>query len=420
MPSAFAQSALALQVGDLRIEQRNDGGYHLFVRAKSGIASILLTESTKDPENKSDSFAFRSLEKNPVNDGEARVLDGKKLPTEGEHRYLVSSSPRPDPSLGTAFHVFIPWVVAWGHSWSRSGKVYIHDGTFINIRTFAKPYADYSGAFADNPYLIRVTQAPRAAPLSAAPGAAPPAPPPSAQAAVSSSSPAAPKAASVSPAPSPSAPEAKSASLVAPAAASAAPPDLGLYFPETIEAFGEVAKETKGELRYASSDADILNQIDAILARVQKSGKGESLDFVLCVDATDSMLNGVDEIKAKLPAVLAKRIVGFSSVRMGIVSYKDYFEEYLYKRQNFVGDAAAFAEELDSLHCGGGRDIPEAVYEALYASACEFPWAADERIVVLVGDAPPHPIPCGSVDKPDVLEAAASSGVELDAVAVPK
>lgn len=386
---ASAEPALALKVGDLRIEQRSDGGYHLYVRAKAGIGSVLLTDSTKDPAGLADSYAFRSLEKNPVNDGEARVLDGKKLPTEGEHRYLVDSTPVADPDFGKAFHIFIPWVVAWGHSWSRSGKIYIHDGTFINIRTFAKPYADYSGVFADNPYLIRVTQAPKAA-ASKTP---PPAP-----------------AAAAAPVDVPA-----SAAPVMAAAATTAP-ELGLYFPETLAAFGAVAKESKGELRYASSDADILAQVDAILARA----KGKSLDLVFCIDVTVSMLNGVDELKAKLPALLAKRTASFSPLRLGIVSFKDYFEEYLYKRENFESDIKSFSSDLETLQCGGGRDIPEAVYEGLYAAIREYPWSAEARIVILIGDAPPHPFPRGSVSESDVLEAASSEGIEVDAVAVPK
>jgi hypothetical protein len=132
------------------------------------------------------------------------------------------------------------------------------------------------------------------------------------------------------------------------------------------------------------------------------------------------MLNAMDELKAKLPALLAKRCSAFTPARFGLVSYKDYFEEYLYKRQNFTEGVKAFAADLDSLQCGGGRDIPEAVYEALYAALREFPWSAEARIVILVGDAPPHPFPRGSVGEAEVLDAASNEGVELWPVAVPK
>ena len=132
------------------------------------------------------------------------------------------------------------------------------------------------------------------------------------------------------------------------------------------------------------------------------------------------MIAGVDALKSRLPALLAKRAADFPSLRLGIVAFKDYFEEYLYKRFDFSSGIPAFAAALDSLECGGGRDVPEAVYEALYAAGSEFPWAAEARLILLVGDAPPHPLPRGSVDEAAVEEAASSSRVEIDAVAVPK
>lgn len=385
LPAAAPAALSALSLGpgldlepkDLRIEQLADGGYHLYVRAKAGIGSVLLTESTRDPSLKADNFAYRALEKNAVNGAEKRILDGKIAPNSGELHFLVDSSPESDAALGSAFHIFIPWVVAWGYPWSRSGKVFIHDGTFINIRTFAKAYADYSGPYADNPYLIRVSQTASRAATPAAP-AAPAAIPPAAPAAASFKS--------------------------------------SLYFPETIAAFAAIAKASGGEMRYASADEDIVNQIDALLAREE----GKSLDLVFCLDTTDSMINGIDALKSRLPAALSKRLADYPSFRLGIVAYKDYFEEYLYKRFDFTRDIEAFAAELDSLQGGGGRDIPEAVFEGLYAALSEFPWAAQARLVVLVGDAPPHPLPRGSVDEAAVDDAALSSGVEMDAVAVPK
>jgi hypothetical protein len=64
------QDALSVAPRDLRIEQRNDGGYHLFIRAKPGLGSVLLTETTKDPLGKADNYAYRAEEWNPVNGDE--------------------------------------------------------------------------------------------------------------------------------------------------------------------------------------------------------------------------------------------------------------------------------------------------------------------------------------------------------------
>jgi hypothetical protein len=220
----------------------------------------------------------------------------------------------------------------------------------------------------------------------------------------------------VSPAPSKPKAAAPAAAPSVAAEVSAKGPKAELYFPETLAAFGSLAKASGGRLRYAASDQDIAAQIDALLALA----KGKSLDLVLCLDATVSMINGVEELKSRLPALFAKRQPDFSSFRVGIVSFKDYFEEYLYKRFDFTGDLGEFAADLGSVQCGGGRDIPEAVYEGLFAALGEFPWAAERRLVILVGDAPPHPLPRGSVGESDVIEAASSENVEMDAVAVPK
>jgi hypothetical protein len=400
--ASVAAAALRLGPDDLRIEQRSDGGYHLFVRAKKGLGSILLTESTADPSGKADTFAFRSLERNEVNGGEARMLDGKKLSNAVREQFLIDSSLEPDAVFGRAYHIFIPWVVVWGYSWSRSGKVFIHDGTFINIRAFAKPYADYSGAFSDNPYLVRVTQAlPPSTPLaaSAAPAAAK-APPAAAPAPAAVSSPA----------------TSTSATAFPLAAVAATSFKRELYIPETLAAFASIAKASGGELRYASSDKDIALRIDELLARE----KGKSLDLVLCVDSTDSMIGGVAELRSSLPALLAKRASDFPALRIGLIAYKDYFEEYLYKRLDFSSDIPSFSAELSSIECGGGRDIPEAVYEALYAAIDEYPWDAGTKLLVLVGDAPPHPLPRGSIAESDVEEAAREAGIEISCVAVPK
>ena len=371
-PALSPPAALTLGPGDLRIEGAAEGGYQLYVRAKAGLGSILLTESTKDPALKTDSYAYRALEENPVNGGELRILSGRTMPSPNELHFLVDSSPEADPAFGSAFHIFIPRVLAWGYPWSRSGRVSIRDGSFVNIRAFAKPYADYSGPFADNPYVVRVS------PAAAAPSAP--------RASVPASAPA------------------------------AAPYDASLYFPETVSAFRAIADANRGELRLASTDQDIVRQIDALLA----ARKGKSLDLVLCLDTTSGMAGALDALKARLPAALSRRVPDFPSFRLGLVAFKDYFEEYLDKRFDFTRDLGLFSAQLDALQAGGGRDLSKAVHEGLFAAESGFSWSAQSRLVVLVGNAPPHAQPRGSVDEAAVDEAASRSGIVVDAVAAPR
>jgi hypothetical protein len=188
-----------------------------------------------------------------------------------------------------------------------------------------------------------------------------------------------------------------------------------LYYPETLKAFSRLAQATGGDLGYAS-EGGLLAQIDALLSELPPG----AMDLVLCVDTTDTMEASIQALKSGLVAMLKKRLADRPGSRLGMVGYKDYFEEYLTKRFDFVAEPSVFGGELASLRSGGGRDVPEAVYEGLYAAAQEFPWSAPLRVILLVGDAPPHPLPRGSVGEAEVLAVARDQGVEICAVAVQK
>ncbi|MDY7028298.1 MAG: hypothetical protein SVR04_08385, partial [Spirochaetota bacterium] len=67
----------------------------------------------------------------------------------------------------------------------------------------------------------------------------------------------------------------------------------------------------------------------------------------------------------------------------------------------------------------GGRDIPEAVYEALYSGVTTYEWEAEKRMIILVGDAPPHPIPRGKVTREMVYTEAHARGIEIHTIILP-
>jgi hypothetical protein len=338
---------LAIEPGDIRLVPRDDGGYDLFLRKKPDIASVLLTESTKDPAMKADSFAYRAADYNEVNGGETRLLNGKPLPPASKLYSLISSTPRPDADFGQAFRILVPPVLVYGYAWSRSGTVSIGKGTFINIRAFAKPYADYSGPFRDNPYEIAVSVK-EPPPVVQAP---PPKPEPIQQ----------------KPEPPP-------------------PPDD----------------------RTSSKIAAIIDE------------GGKSLDLVVCLDTTESMVPYIDDLKKNLGPILRERIARFESFRIGIVLFKDYWpDEYITRKFPFTADIAAFEKTLRGIIVFGGRDIPEAEFEALYSAATDFDWKADRRQVVLVTDAPPHTARRGAIGFTEVIREARARKIEADAIIEP-
>lgn len=103
-----------------------------------------------------------------------------------------------------------------------------------------------------------------------------------------------------------------------------------------------------------------------------------------------------------------------------MVLYKDYMEQYTTKVFPFVTDLSFAQNVLDTVRVFGGRDIPEAVYEALYAGIHGFPWAAQKRKIILVGDAPPHPKPRGRITKEIVYADAQRYDVELHTIILPQ
>jgi len=159
------ESNLEIVPGDAYIELREGGdGFDLYIRAKAGLGSVLITESTADPEKMNDSFAYRSWDYNSTNGDEKRILDGRFLESQQKLYFLVDSTPELNKLLGLAFHIYIPFQLTYGYPWSREGQVEVHRGTWLNIRAFQMPYADYRGEWRDNPFVLSMKELPLSPP----------------------------------------------------------------------------------------------------------------------------------------------------------------------------------------------------------------------------------------------------------------
>jgi hypothetical protein len=356
----FSLMALDLSIGkdDVRIIQSPEGGYHLYIRKKADIASVLLTETTRDPNLKADNYAYRSPNYNPVNGDEKRLLDGVFIPPEKKMYSLIDSTPEADTPIGEAFHIWIPYLVRYGYDWTRNGEVEVADGTFLNIRAFEKPYADYAGAFKDNPFRFSVTQKP----------------------------------------------------------VEKSPPADSRYMKDTVDAFSDLANRSKGEVFYAKSPDDIVPLVESILT----PPGDKSLDLVFVIDATESMQDDIDKLRKLLRSSLDELLPKYPAWRIALVLYKDYFDDFLVKRAClFTDDLSVFRKALGSFRVQGGRDIPEAVYEGLDC-ALSLPWNPDaDRKIILIGDAPPHPKPRGKITKEMVYASAAEQGIQMNVIILP-
>lgn len=119
------------------------------------------------------------------------------------------------------------------------------------------------------------------------------------------------------------------------------------------------------------------------------------LDMMICIDSTGSMQPTIDALGHAL-GEMVDILDGISpKMRLGIVHYKDYGE--LGKPgakvvQPFTKNVQAARKSLGDLRALGGGDLPEAVLGGLdLALDAKMNWKKDaNKIVVLIGDAPPH------------------------------
>lgn len=352
---------LSLSKEDLLVIQNPKGGYHLYIRAKPDIKSVLLTETTKDPDLKLDNYAYRDPNYNEINGDEKRLLNGEFLLPEKKLYSLIDSTPEKNTPLGEAYHIWIPYIILYGYDWSRSGEIEVKDGTFFNIRTFAKPYGDYTGNFQDNPFTLRVTQKP----VEKDP-----------------------------------------------------PPDLS-YSDEAVKTFTDLADTTEGEMIYAKGPEDILSTIKEIL----KKGEKDHLDLLFALDSTESMKDDVEEVRKNISSMLAETLPQYKTYRIALVLYKDYREDFLvWEACVFTDNLKKFEKALYGFKVFGGRDIPEAVYEGIFLGLRQSWRALDadvDKKLILIGDAPPHPKPRGKVTKEDVDKLAAEKGVKIYPIILP-
>ena len=359
----FASSQdLSILPGDVRIIQSPEGGYNLYIRKKPDINSVLITETTRDPEMRETNYTYRAREYNPINGDERRILDGRfldEVPESTPLYFLTDSTPESDPVFGEAFRIWIPYILDYGFPEGRHGEVQVLDGTFLNIRAFEKLYTDYSGAFADNPYRLKVTQRP----LEKAIGR-----------------------------------------------------DIAIYMPDAIETFAGLADASGGKVHYAAGPEEIAPCVREIL----NAANPASLDLVFALDTTESMKNDIAEIRNSVPPLLKEILPEGAGWRVALVLYKDYFDDFLVKTAcGFTSDIDAFSKSLKGFSVRGGRDIPEAVYEAI-DEALGLPWReSSRRKIILIGDAPAHPRPRGKATRESVEKKASELNVQVDSIILP-
>jgi Mg-chelatase subunit ChlD len=141
------------------------------------------------------------------------------------------------------------------------------------------------------------------------------------------------------------------------------------------------------------------------------------LDLVFLIDATGSMADEIDKLKASLRAITAEvaNLPSRPDICLGLVAYRDRGDQFLLRRHDFTNDVGAFLQQaLIPLRAGGGGDYAEAMNEALHDTVHQLSWRGEgaTRLVVLLADAPPH-LDYGAPHYDDDMMAALGKGIKI-------
>lgn len=157
-----------------------------------------------------------------------------------------------------------------------------------------------------------------------------------------------------------------------------------------------------------------------MLAGLKDNTGPVALDLVFLLDATGSMGDEIAEIKATVASIAQRieQLPGSTAPRFGLVAFRDRGDDYVTRSWDFTSDIGKFGSNLSNVAAGGGGDTPESVNAGL-REAINLPGWADNsagrhlRMIVLVGDAPPHLDYANDYAYPDLLREAVARGIKI-------
>jgi len=123
------------------------------------------------------------------------------------------------------------------------------------------------------------------------------------------------------------------------------------------------------------------------------------LEIIFVFDSTGSMgsvLQAAKDRMSKMAAVLLELV---PYARIGVITYRDHGESeaYLTREVALSRDFYRAINFVKTVEAGGGANEPEAVYTALREAVREKGSKTAHRLVILIGDAPPHAKTVGKI-----------------------
>ncbi|TXD82977.1 VWA domain-containing protein [Subsaximicrobium wynnwilliamsii] len=135
----------------------------------------------------------------------------------------------------------------------------------------------------------------------------------------------------------------------------------------------------------------ITSSYDEVRFVLDQKQQSNDIDIMFTIDATGSMGDEIDYLKAELQNIISRLDQSIAKKRVALTFYRDHGDDYVVKDFDFNEDVKSVQDILANQHAGGGGDYEEAVEQGL-ATSMSKSWNenAKSKLLFLLLDAPPH------------------------------
>jgi len=120
-----------------------------------------------------------------------------------------------------------------------------------------------------------------------------------------------------------------------------------------------------------------------------KEGLSKSLDLVISFDDTGSMSSVRRQVRSQIENLVKQLFSIIPNLRIGIIIHNDYCDRDLVQRLELTDDQNKIISFVNRGSSNGGGDYPEA-YAYVLNEMFSFDWSAEQKLCIMIGDAPPH------------------------------
>lgn len=186
----------------------------------------------------------------------------------------------------------------------------------------------------------------------------------------------------------------------------------------TVQTYRDMAAKTGGIMGLYNGPETLTPVAKNVFDHILSSAKSDDrIDITLLLDTTESMLKDIDEVKTNLINFISDiQKNEFGGIRVAVVEFRDSSSGFVNRIDtDFTSNLDSVKKILENISTGGGRDIPEAVLDALdITRGLSWDEKAKQKVTIVIGDAPPHPT---TLDMKrsigDVVHDFASGGIKI-------